>query len=259
MLYYQNENHSGEFDFRCNTHTQWYVETHLHEFSELIYCKQGHSIVYVNGKQIEIQAGQLIWIPPNYVHKYDFKDCETICAVFSNDFIPLYAITAGEQHLVPNAIAMEELCPLLEQLPTLDKRNRLQVSGYLNLICARVLQHSSFSYQAAAESALYQKIISYISTHYTEDITLEQTAKKFGYNPKYLSHALHSLTKINFRELLAQYRIGKAKELLITHKELSISDIAFVCGFTAQNTFNRTFKAVTGMTPYAYRKASHHR
>ena len=257
MIYYQNENRSGEYDFRCNMHEGWQVDAHMHEYSELIYCKSGSGIVSINGRDLQLLPGHLIWLPPNYVHKYVFHEGNTVCAVFSNDFIPLYALTAGEQKLSVKAVDMQELCPLVEQLPMLSKSNRLQISGCLNLICAKVLEQTSFAEQNSSENVLYQKVISYISTHYTENITLESTANKFGYNPKYLSHALHSLTAVNFRELLAQYRINRAKELLVSHKEKSISEIAYDCGFTAQNTFNRTFKKAVGMTPFAFRNASH--
>ncbi len=235
------------------------MDTHLHEFSELIYCKQGSGFVTVNGKVFPLLAGQLIWLPPNYVHRYEFRDCEVLCAVFSNDFVPLYTLTAGQRKLVSQPVAMEELCPVLDTLDRQDSGDRLQISGLLNLICAKVLKCSDFVPENATESILYQKVISYISTHFTEDITLEHTANKFGYNPKYLSHTLHALTAVHFRELLAHYRINHAKHLLIAHRNKSISEIALDCGFTAQNTFNRTFKKIVGMTPFAYRNASHHR
>lgn len=259
MIQYQNENYSGEYVFRCRSHTDWFVDTHLHEFSELIYCKEGSGSVTVNGNTFTLFPGYLVWLPPNYVHKYDFKNSEVVCAVFSNDFIPLYGITAGERKLVSEPVFMEELCAVLNTLPLQDSDNRMQICGLLHLICAKVLGHSDFAPENAAESILYQKVISYISTHFTEDITLEKTATKFGYNPKYLSHALHTLTAVNFRELLAHYRISHAKELLLSRRDMSISEVALDCGFTAQNTFNRTFKKIVGLTPFAYRNASHHR
>lgn len=257
MIHYQQENYSGEYVFRCRNHADWSVDTHLHEFSELIYCKNGSGSVTVNGQAFMLSSGQLMWLPPNYAHRYEFKDCETVCAVFSNDFIPLYRQTAGERKLVTHPVDMNELCPVLNELHLVDASNRLKISGLLNLICAKVLEHSDFAPENAAESILYQKVISYISTHFTEDITLESTANQFGYNPKYLSHALHALTAVNFRELLAHYRINHAKDLLLSRRDMSISDIALDCGFTAQNTFNRTFKKNVGMTPFAYRNASH--
>lgn len=161
--------------------------------------------------------------------------------------------------LLANPVNMADLCPVLNEFHLLDADNHLKVCGLLNLICAQVLEYSDFAPENAVESILYQKIITYISAHYTENITLEGVANKFGYNPKYLSHALHTLTTVNFRDLLAMYRINHAKELLISHKEKNITAIAYDCGFTAQNTFNRTFKKITGMTPFAYRNASHYK
>ena len=257
MLYYQNENQNGEYDFRCGRHKDWLVEAHIHEYSELIYCVEGQGFVFVNGRQMVLSKGQLIWLPPNYVHKFDLRGATVVCAVFSNDYIPLYSLTTGDRKLLPCQVPMEDLTALLDQFDSINKGNRLYICGCLNLICAKVLACSELSSQSSSESILYQKVISYISAHFAEDITLENTANRFGYNPKYLSHALHALTGIHFRELLSQYRVAKAKELLITQRKRNISDIALECGFTAQNTFNRTFKKMTGMTPYSYRKASH--
>lgn len=257
MIYYQNENLIGTYDFRCKLHADWYMEPHMHEYSELIYCISGDGTINVNGRHLHLLPGQLLWIPPNYVHEYTFQEGESVCAVFSNDFIPLYRQIAGKRMLLTQPIHMAELCPILNEFYLLDANNYLKVCGLLNLICAKVLEHSAFAPENAVESILYQKVITYISTHYTENITLEGVANKFGYNPKYLSHALHTLTTVNFRDLLAMYRINYAKELLISHKEKNISEIAYDCGFTAQNTFNRTFKKAVGMTPFAFRNASH--
>ena len=102
---------------------------------------------------------------------------------------------------------------------------------------------------------VYQQIVSYISRHYTENISLKSIAKRFGYNEKYLSFALHKLTGINVRKLISLYRINKAKELLsIPQKD--VSEIALNCGFSAINTFNRVFKQLTGVTPSEFRKGT---
>ena len=97
-------------------------------------------------------------------------------------------------------------------------------------------------------------MITYLSCHFQEDISLNQIAKEFGYNPKYLSHALHELTGIHFSRLLSLYRVENAKKLLLSHKVLTIAEIAQSSGFSAVNTFNRVFKEMTGVTPSEYRK-----
>ena len=75
-----------------------------------------------------------------------------------------------------------------------------------------------------------------------------------GYNEKYLSHSLHDLTGIHFRQLLNFYRIDRAKKLLTESPSANIGAIAMECGFGALNTFNREFKRIVGMTPREYRR-----
>ena len=86
-----------------------------------------------------------------------------------------------------------------------------------------------------------------------ENVSLRAIAEKFGYNEKYLSHSLHSLTGMHFRHLLAYYRVEQAKELLSQKQDIPIAQVALQCGFSALNTFNRVFKCTTGVTPTQYR------
>ena len=250
---YQNENFNGEYDFRSNFHNGWEMSANLHEYSEILYCKNGEGRVIINGETINIKTHELVWIPPNYIHRFDCPNAEVICAVFSNDLIPLFFKALEGRHFRVSSVCVEELAYFLDGFHNLKKSDYLIVSGYLNLICAKVIKCSSFENPRYTDGVLYQKIISYVSENYTNDITLSQVAKMFGYNEKYLSYTLHDLTGVNFRQLLNFYRINHAKNLLSNSKNKNIGQIAMECGFGALNTFNREFKRVVGMTPRAYR------
>lgn len=255
---YQLENFNGEYDFRCRFHDGWHIEANLHEYSELLYCREGCGTVTVNGQSISLSRGQLVWIPPNYIHKYDFDQAKVICAVFSNDLIPLFFKAQAGRYFRVVPVSLEELSHIPEQLLQLKKEEYLRISGYLNLLCAKVVAHSGFEEGRHSDGILYQKVICYLAEHYTENISLGQIAKLFGYNEKYLSHTLHELTGIQFRQLLSFYRINHAKALLTERKDRDISDIAMDSGFSAINTFHRTFKELAGMTPSEYRKKFSH-
>ncbi len=250
---YQNENFGGQYDFRCNAHEGWHIQANLHEYSELLYCQTGSGTVTVNGKTVRLQAREMVWIPPNYIHQYDFHAARVICAVFSNDFIPLFFRELADRHFCVSPVPIGELSHVIEGFPRLKREMSLELCGYLNLICARVMARSTFETTGYTEGIIYQKVISYIAKHYTEDITLPQLAKEFGYNTKYLSHALHQLTGIHFRQLLNYYRINHAKKLLSDPKSRNIVTVAAESGFTALNTFNREFKKFTGVTPTRYK------
>ena len=254
---YQSENFNGTLDYRSRFHNGWLVETHLHEYSELLYCQNGEGIVTVNGQQIPLRKKQFVWLPPNYVHQYDFQNAELICAVFSNDLIPLFFQQLSKKQLVTAPLESGELQSVFERLHQLQKENYVLVSGYLNLIGAKVLAESQLEEARYTDFTLYQKIITYLSEHYTEDITLAKLARMFGYNEKYLSHALHTLTGIHFRQFLTVYRINHAKRLLESQINDSIAEVAMKSGFSAMNTFQRAFKAMCGITPSEYKRKIH--
>lgn len=251
---YQAENFSGVLDFRSRWHDGYRAPLHLHEYSELLYVCSGSGTVLIDRQVYQLNDHQFIFVPSNALHEYHCESAQVICAVFSSDFIPLFFKKTNGLRILPHAIDAESLYPSLEILPHLESQDPLLISGHLNLICNKVLQTSSFYENAITDSILYQKVISHLSAHYTEDISLKQIAKTFGYNEKYLSSALHKLTGMHFRQLLAMYRVEHAKSLLDQPScSCSIAQIAMQSGFPTINSFNRIFKSFLGTTPSQYR------
>ena len=255
---YQLENFNGSYDFRSNFHKNWYMEAHIHEYCELLYCQKGEAEVTVNGKTLCVAKKQLVWIPPNCVHQYRCEEAEVVCAVFSHDFIPLYFAQVGQARPVVKPVDAADLAQILEAFPRLDKGDRLRISGYLNLICGRALEQTPLEVTDRQDGILYQKVVSYLSEHFREDISLSSVAATFGYNEKYLSHCLHSLTGVHFTKLLALYRIEYAKKRL-AEQRVNIGAVAMECGFSAVNTFNRNFREIVGITPSEYKKTASQR
>ena len=252
---YQLENFSGSYDFRSGFHRDWYIEPHIHEYCELLYCQKGEAEVTVNGKVLRLPEKHLVWIPPNCVHQYRCDGAEVVCAVFSHDFIPLYFAQVGSARPMVSPVNVADLAPVIEGFPQLDSSERMTISGYLNLICARALKQVELEATERQDGILYQRVVSYLSEHFREDISLSSVAATFGYNAKYLSHSLHSLTGVHFSKLLALYRIEYAKKLLSDHRA-NVGRIAMECGFAAVNTFNRNFREIVGMTPSEYKKTA---
>lgn len=251
---YQQENFNGTTDFRSNAHNTWQIEDHLHEYSELLYCKEGEGTVAAGGRSFPLRAGEFVYLPPNTVHRYDFPAATVICAVFSNDLIPLFFRALGEERLRPSALPAGEVEGWLSRLPELDRGDACALSGILNLICAHVLRLAPREEGEETDGLLYRRVVTHLSRHYTENITLSHLAAAFGYNEKYLSHALHSVSGLHFKQLLRFYRVNHAKRLLERSPALSVTRVAAESGFSAVNTFNRAFREMTGMTPSAYRR-----
>lgn len=252
-MYYQKENFNGIYDFRCRFHDGFIIESHIHEHSELLYCQKGECDILINGKSVHLNENDFVFIPPNYIHQYNINNVNVVCAVFSNDFIPLFFKFTKGKKLVVKSIKSEELKNVLEKLPQIDTSNKILITAYLHLICDKVIKQGAFEKGISSDSNLYQQVISYVAENFKEDISLKQIASIFGYNQKYLSGALHSLTGMNFTDLIALYRVEYARRLL-TDGKLSVADISVNCGFNAINTFNRQFKKLTSMTPTQYKR-----
>jgi len=98
----------------------------------------------------------------------------------------------------------------------------------------------------------FSNIVDYIQTHYMEDLCLENLSEIFGLSPKYISKLFKEEMGVNFKDYLITLRVNNAIELL--KKDKSVTEIYKLVGFNNRNTFNRIFKAKTGLTPTEYRK-----
>lgn len=87
-------------------------------------------------------------------------------------------------------------------------------------------------------------------------ISLDSLSKKLNTAPREVSQAINENTQQNFSEFINNYRIKKAKKLLIATEYLreKIATVAYDSGFGNVTSFNLAFKASTQLTPSQYRK-----
>lgn len=100
------------------------------------------------------------------------------------------------------------------------------------------------------------QIDAYLSEHYTEDIDAQSLCQKFHIGKTQLYAIAKQNYSIGIAEHIRKLRIEKAKDLLHARADLSITEIAAMCGFKDYNYFITVFKKVTGITPKAYRRLS---
>lgn len=94
---------------------------------------------------------------------------------------------------------------------------------------------------------------SYMDTHFSQPICLEDISKSVNLSPIYFHKLFTGTIGVTPREYLFNRRIEHAKILLLTG-ERSLSEISDDCGFSSQSYFQTQFKKATGFTPRQYRK-----
>ncbi len=89
------------------------------------------------------------------------------------------------------------------------------------------------------------------------DLSLKQLAETLHVSTHQLSELLNSYLNTSFYEYINNARIKSAINYLQDETcQLSILDIAYQSGFNNKNTFYKTFKSYTQLTPSEYRKIS---
>ncbi len=95
-------------------------------------------------------------------------------------------------------------------------------------------------------------VCSYLSSHCTENISLESAAEYAGFSKSHFSRIFKEFTANSYTDFITKERLHKAEELL-TNSNLSITDAALQSGFNSISTFNRTFKRYKRCSPTEFR------
>ena len=105
------------------------------------------------------------------------------------------------------------------------------------------------------ENRSIQKAVSFMKKHYDQPIALCDLGKIGGYSPNHFQRLFVEVVGISPNKYLENIRINRAKYLLMEN-ELSLSDIAYKCGFSSQSYFSKVFKKHTLLTPYEFQSNS---
>ncbi|MBI9019047.1 MAG: helix-turn-helix domain-containing protein [Phycisphaerae bacterium] len=109
------------------------------------------------------------------------------------------------------------------------------------------------NFQAATKTDRLKPAIDFMLTNCVKDISLQQIAQASHFSVSRLCHLFKEQMGITVIDYLRNIRISRAKHLLLTTNK-NCTEICFICGFSNQSYFNRTFKKLTGMPPNEFRK-----
>lgn len=137
---------------------------------------------------------------------------------------------------------------LIEQIANKDQCHTVWSRIVLNY-CRLIRKHTLKDY-----SLLTQKIITYINSDLTADLSLKTMSEWLNVNASYLSTLFKKEVGIPLTDYVNRQRIEQAKKLLIV-TELPTKTIAQQCGIPDIYYFSRLFKKRTGVTPKLYRES----
>lgn len=84
--------------------------------------------------------------------------------------------------------------------------------------------------------------------------TQEKLARITGISERILYDFFTDGFGMSFSAFIRKYRVDTAAQVLRSGKDISITELAYDCGFSSIRTFNRCFRAEYGMSPVEYAK-----
>ncbi len=235
--------------------------SHVHDVVEIVCLQTGSMEMTISGKSIMLLPGDIAVAFPSEAHSYDYvsEDASGLSLIFLPDTIMEYYHTFRTMQPVYPLLLHQDKAPeltgitrQLQKLTAAEHATSLKL-GYLHLFLAYLLTSLPLTTRARnPHSTLTDQVLHYISEHFTEPLTLENTARALGISRIHLSHIFSQQLHINFRQYINTLRIDRACTLL-RNPSYSISQIAYQCGYGNQRTFHRAFLAQCGMPPNQYR------
>ena len=125
------------------------------------------------------------------------------------------------------------------------KTHLLQIFYALNRASTQQYQDSAILPQSVLE------IQRYIDENFAEIRSVSDIAGHFYYSREYMSRLFKQYFNTTVADYLRKRRVAYSCALMT--QGMPLGDVCFAAGFENLSTFIRSFRAVTGMTPSAYR------
>jgi AraC family transcriptional regulator len=93
----------------------------------------------------------------------------------------------------------------------------------------------------------------FLNDHYGEEIKIADVAREIGVHQMHLARTFRRFFGCTPGEYLRRRRIELASNLLLNSKK-TLVEVALISGFSDQNSFTRSFKQNTGVTPAEFRR-----
>ena len=142
-------------------------------------------------------------------------------------------------------VTFGEICPLIiENIETLLVIQLLRDSLPNSLINCR----GKFT-----DNDYVSKAIEYMNEYYNSNITIAEICKNIYLSPCHFQRIFKKQMDQTPYNYLMELRVSKAKEKLLKY-DISIEEIARMCGFVSTAHFSSVFKRMEGVSPTYYRK-----
>lgn len=248
------------FESDCNTSIP-----HFHSEMEILYVLTGRIAIIGSEYNYVLGAEDFIILNPYEHHElYAEAGCHTLSGYISQDIFRqaglgrIFCCSKSASDSVDYFnLLRTRLAMLFKYYINDPDSQRLyvlsQLFGLLAILKAQFEVSGDNLLPMYKEADRMQEVLTYLSVHFAENITMQDVADRVYLSKSHLSREFQKQMGLPFSDYLRKLRLNRVAYLL-SNSEESITDIALSCGFSNVNTMILNFRGEYGETPGAYRK-----
>ncbi len=254
---------------------------HTHDYFQIYYIIKGSLLHYVGDKYSLLSHGNMSIVPPKTTHHivpnpntefYSFSFMPdflgeknksnhlsinflgSLQADISNGIHPKVSIEAENIFYTENIMKQ-----LLKEFEKKDIGYEETARAYCTILLTTIARNyfekeqSRLPHNFESNEQFVLHCINYIENNFTDDLSLEEMAKRSAMSKGNFCALFFKFTGHSFNSYLNQCRIKKAISYI--NKGYKITSIYGLCGYNDFSTFYRNFKKIMGISPKEYKKS----
>ena len=250
-----------------------HIPMHWHDAMEILFCLNGEVTIQIDHEAFLLSRNQLVVFDSKEMHSIQSASplYMFLCIHVDKKQMALYCPDLELYHIQCQPLPLDHpksteyltLCQLARDLTRSsikkESTSTMRSDGIALLMLSDLIQ--SFSVYAPLGTATGEKkpndalrvIISYVTEHYPEKITLNDISARIGFSKEYFCRFFKQQMGVNFSRHVNQVRLAHIYHDVINTQD-PIMEIIDRHGFTNYKLFHKLFKEFYGCTPRELRQ-----
>lgn len=157
-----------------------------------------------------------------------------------------------------DAIIMNAARGIGDEINDRNPLSTMLVESYVATMFAQLFRRQKYAppvQKGGLAGVPLRRVIEKIDGDLTADLSLSELANIAGLSIPHFCRAFKQTLGCAPHAFIVQRKIERAKEYLRL-STMSVTDVAFLCGFSSSSHFSNTFRREAGVTPQAFRNSS---